>query len=72
MESVSSTGHLRNCYYQVLLISLQNVVLWAEIVYNQHLSHCDFSLVLKVCAELGDLFLNTVKRKNIFSFFFFF
>lgn len=48
---------------------MQNVVLWAEIAYNQHLSHSDFSLVLKVCAELGDLLLNTVKRK-ISSFFF--
>lgn len=68
MESVSSTGHIRNCYFQVLFKSLQNVVLWAEIAYNQHLSHSDFSLVLKVCAELGDLLLNTVKKK-ISSFF---
>lgn len=68
MESAASTGHIRNCYFQVLFKSLQNVVLWAEIAYNQHLSHSDFSLVLKVSAELGDLLLNTVKRK-ISSFF---
>lgn len=71
MESVSSTGHIRICYSQVLLISLQNVVLWAEIAYNQHGSHSDSSLVLKVCTELGDLLLNTVKRKIYIYFFFF-
>lgn len=48
MERVSSTDHIRNCYFQVLLIRLQNVVLWAEIAHNQHLPHSNFSLVLKV------------------------
>lgn len=55
-------------YFQVLLIGLQIVVLWAEIASNQHLSHRVFSLVLKVGAELGELVWNRVKRRKYILF----
>lgn len=66
MENVPNPGPITNCYFPIHSIGLQNVVLWAEIAYNQHLPWSDFSLVLKVLEELGELLLNTGKRRKSF------